>query len=82
MEGAEANEERVGPVTTCMVDGCGREFDNPYPVGACSEYVALTVHGWARLDFPAGPRYVCPTCRLPRPRPAASVADDQVDRLI
>lgn len=68
-------------IIVCMVDGCDSIFDNPYastPEGTSSSRVrqmtvpdttaAIAAH-WSWLSYPDGPRFICPGCQKPRPKP-------------
>jgi hypothetical protein len=46
---------------------CHRSFDNPHL--DVNDDAAARAAGWAGFLWPSGMRYICPSCRAPRPRP-------------
>lgn len=59
---------------------CGQTYENPWPNTPLD--TAVRAAGWGRLDFKAGPKYVCRECRKPQPAHVQSPAGgEQLDLL-
>lgn len=48
----------------CMIESCGKRFLNLWP-GTPPDSAARS-SGWARFDYPDGPRYLCPESQRPQ----------------